>query len=195
MIQLVLIALQEAASNTIDLEDDDPAIIRRMVNYMYQLDYTYEPKAEHETSHMMIDVQMYAIADKYDIPGLKRLAILKFRGLTNASWKTPAFPEAIKAIYETTPDSDRGLRDVVLKKSVEHSKTLFKAETGFKEMLQEAPSFASDLAKELSEGRIPDAKITKCIYCGNLCTVKASLKSGCCPYCTRDGALRDHKLD
>lgn len=166
-----------------------------MINYMYQLDYTYEPKAEHETSHMMIDVLMYAIADKYDMPGLKRLALLKFTALVNASWRTAAFPTAIKAIYETTPDSDRGLRDVVIKKSAEHSQTLFKAANGFKDMLQEAPGFASDLAERLSETYITDSKIAKCARCDSLCVVKTSLRMGCCPYCSREGSLRDHKAD
>ena len=55
---------------------------------------------------------MYALAEKYDMPDLKSLAIQKFVPMAKAHW--PSYHEdftlrLIEDIYSTTPSSDRGL--------------------------------------------------------------------------------------
>ena len=61
---------------------------------------------------LMNNVRVYAIADKYDIPGLKEKAITKFKKLARVHLLME-FPCIICEIYDNTPANDRGLRDVM----------------------------------------------------------------------------------
>jgi hypothetical protein len=56
---------------------------------------------------------MYEIADKYDVVGLKDLAIEKFRRACHHFWNTDEFSVAAHHVFSTTPDHDKGLRDIV----------------------------------------------------------------------------------
>ena len=60
---------------------------------------------------------MYALAEKYDMPDLKSLAIQKFAPMAKAHW--PSYYEdstlqLIEDIYSTTPSSDRGLQNIAV---------------------------------------------------------------------------------
>ena len=61
---------------------------------------------------MLINADVYALADKYNLPELKKLAIEKFR---RDSRQSPFEDLAAIAdrVYDSTPSNDRGLRDVV----------------------------------------------------------------------------------
>ena len=66
----------------------------------------------------MNNIHVYAIADKYNMPALKELAKTKFinnKSPPNAASAT-AFSEVINAIFHSTPDTDSGLRDVVIQR-------------------------------------------------------------------------------
>jgi hypothetical protein len=65
-------------------------------------------------AHLTIHAKVYAIAEKYGIQALKSLAKKKFAIQMAYHWESAEFPEAIQEAYETTVDSDRGLRDVVI---------------------------------------------------------------------------------
>lgn len=66
-----------------------------------------------EESGLLNNVRVYAIAEKYSIFELKELAKTKFLSQVNSLISCNDFPEIIKMIYKSTPDSDRGLRNVV----------------------------------------------------------------------------------
>lgn len=57
---------------------------------------------------------MYAIADKYDVVGLKELASKNFEVACSAFWNEDAFPVAIDHVFSTTVPSDTGLRNIVI---------------------------------------------------------------------------------
>ena len=75
-------------------------------------------KADH--FRMLNDISVYAIADKYDIPPLKLLAQTKFETLAVAIWPHYDFPAVVKAVFESTLDSDQGLRSIVTKVCADH---------------------------------------------------------------------------
>ena len=142
--------------------DDDPQTVKRMLFYLYTLDYPDngipDIQAEHvatgrstpphlqqkspttmeemtimsanpeiskdaTTTHdprMMNNVLVYAIAEKYDIPDLKTLAKGKFQSLARSKWPHGDFYALAEAIFSTTPDSDMGLRQIVLDLCEEH---------------------------------------------------------------------------
>ena len=62
----------------------------------------------------MNNVLVYALAEKYNIPGLKELATTKFVGCEGPV-DFAQYQELVNAIFESTPDTDTGLRnDVIL---------------------------------------------------------------------------------
>lgn len=77
----------------IDLSDDDPVIVRKMLEYFYTLNYT----TNYPDAYVRIDIhaRMYAIADKYGIKALKTIAALNFQS---------EFPHAVGASTGTRVD-------------------------------------------------------------------------------------------
>lgn len=69
---------------------------------------------EADESHLLLHTRVYALAEKFDIPGLKDLAKSKFEMAMACYYDSPDFAEAIEEVYCSTIDSDRGLRDIVL---------------------------------------------------------------------------------
>src|SRR5579871_336763 len=87
-----------------------------MLNFFYTFDYEERVAMDdHTICPMVFNAKAYFVADFYDIQHLKTLATQKFKTATENDWKiTPSlFAKAIAIIYETTPESDRALRDIV----------------------------------------------------------------------------------
>ena len=136
-----MMCLQEAITATITLVDDDQATVRRMLTYLYTLDYDDQdaPKAvammeSQNTDGQVADssskpdvvddvtiaqckrmnnVLVYALAEKYNIPALKEMAKTKFVGCGGPSNFTQS-RELVNAIFESTPDTDTGLRNTFI---------------------------------------------------------------------------------
>ena len=101
-----LIALQEAKTDQIDLPDDDPNILFKLINYLYVLNYDNgvtlpSPPvqcADYITSQLAIHVSVYFLADKYGVNGLTKLA---------TSYIMTAFKERQSQISSPMLDSTR----------------------------------------------------------------------------------------
>ena len=74
-------------------------------------------------SSLMINVQVYAMADKFDIAELKVLAKQKF-SKSAQGWPLPDFPRVVHEALTSTPESDRGLRDILRRILAEHVKDI-----------------------------------------------------------------------
>ncbi|GME35200.1 btb poz-like protein [Neofusicoccum parvum] len=95
-----------------------------------RLDCSYESESEDESSsdqapsHLVVHAKVYAIAEKYGITGLKSLARRKYASqlFEDSHWstRTAEFAESIMEVYESTVDTDRGLRDLVIQAFREH---------------------------------------------------------------------------
>ena len=85
-------------------------------------DSSLKPEAaDNETHHKrMNNVRVYALAEKYGIPELKVLAVTKFEDY-EASSNPIHNREVINAVFDSTPDTDFGLRDVVIYMSAKAS--------------------------------------------------------------------------
>jgi hypothetical protein len=91
-----------------------------MFDFIYL--HTYgSPKscADSGTPTDALDVSMhasiYALGEKFGIAGLKEASLQKFEHSAEVSWKTHALCEAIKIVFTSTADHDKGLRNVVLR--------------------------------------------------------------------------------
>jgi hypothetical protein len=63
---------------------------------------------------LTIHATMYALGDKYQVDGLCQLAKEKFESCLHHHAHTEDFVSAVQLAYSSTPDTNRGLRDVVL---------------------------------------------------------------------------------
>jgi hypothetical protein len=71
---------------------------------------------------------MFEIADKYDVIGLKQLAREKFLRAAAVFWNSDEFAPAAHYVFSTTPETDKGLRDIVSKLVSQHMSLLNKPE-------------------------------------------------------------------
>jgi uncharacterized protein YihD (DUF1040 family) len=120
-------------SNNIDSVDDgwdvdaeDPKSVKLMIHYLYHMDYLEvetaklkaQPIAEHLYDHdlkdgILIDhAKMYAMGDKYGIPGLKSLARTKFNEALQ--YTGAGLVKAMRITYTSTVDLDKDLRLVIV---------------------------------------------------------------------------------
>jgi hypothetical protein len=124
-----------------------------MISYLYTFDYKDEqhPDTEDEDSNsvstdkktettteehqtmsdhgedqpaLVSSVRVYAIADKYDIQPLKELAKERFCNWAEDNWDHENFSDIVRELFESTPNSDRGLRDFVIRIVATHADLL-----------------------------------------------------------------------
>jgi hypothetical protein len=89
---------------------------------------------------------MYEIADKYDVVGLKDLVIEKFKRSCQNFWNEATFAAAAHHAFMTTPEQDKGLRNIVADTIAAHPKQLV-SKPGIKSLLTEFGGLAYDLYK------------------------------------------------
>jgi hypothetical protein len=74
---------------------------------------------------------------------LKALATAKLEQKLQELWKSESFPECIREVYATTPESDRTMRFAVVKIAKDHVRELGK-KVAFKDLIHEGGDFAVD---------------------------------------------------
>ena len=89
-----------------------------MLQHIYAFEYSGSKlevegvQEESFISEIHTHVMMYAMGDEYDLPDLKQEAWCNFENAMVLDREGAL--ELIPIIYTTTPDSDRGLRDLVV---------------------------------------------------------------------------------
>jgi hypothetical protein len=101
----------------INLPDDDLEEIACMIHYFYHLDYEkfeakpqappHQPHDEppqhlpssHSSITLVVHAKIYALAEKYLIPGLKTLAVRKFDIASAKHWDSDDFLKATRGIH------------------------------------------------------------------------------------------------
>lgn len=111
---------------------------------MYGLNYENYENNNPKIPPMLLNVRLYQIADKYDIPALKKETKEKFCNRAATCWESDDFPLAIIEAYTTTPKQDRGLRDIIVEVSCNHMSELLKR-VDFLQVLEEETGFAIDM--------------------------------------------------
>jgi hypothetical protein len=112
---------KEGAERKIELMEDLTSMVDRMVYYFYNFDYyngtdSTRPTEAKPWPALSIHIQMYSIADKYDVPGLRTLALEKFKAFTSGPDVTcGVLTNATHAINKLQlPESDTALRDLLV---------------------------------------------------------------------------------
>ena len=89
-----------------------------------------ERPTQNEKSSLMINVQVYAMAEKFDVAELKILAKEKFSACAQG-WPLPEFPSVVHEALSSTPESDRGLRDLLSRILAEHVEEICPTDESF----------------------------------------------------------------
>jgi speckle-type POZ protein len=142
---------------------------------------------------MAYDAQVYQIADKYDVSTLKTHAKGKFGIAIATGWNMDDFPVAISVVYESTPSTDRGLRDLVMGTSRRNIDKLL-GHDGLREIIRKSPDFAADLIPSLC-GKL-SAQRYECPSCDHQFRGDFSGKHYHCPSCSQQRSDWDsHQIE
>lgn len=126
-----------------------------MLRFLYQGNYDDtrysttpgEELVELNTNALLVDVQVYVIADKNDIPELKVLAQNKYTEIVGHLWQTERFKDSMETVFGETPPGD-SLRRVVIKAAATHVRTLIEKDW-FVAMLEGQGELAVEVLKEM----------------------------------------------
>lgn len=122
------------------------------MSYFYN-DYYSDPNENDEgeggpLTPLELHVEMYALGDKYQIPGLSRVARDNYRMRLETTSSPTEFLRSISRIYTSTPESNRELRMIALlraRSNIERLQSDKAAMKGFKEICRDIPEFTLDL--------------------------------------------------
>ena len=154
-----------------------------MLRYLYGHDYAVKTHREYlghfcpiafteddnlrrsSSLQLLANVHMYSMGDKYGIDGLKGIAAENFAltlkrsewhvGLDSPNISIGALGTALECIYDSTPESDKGLRDQVLGYCQLHLQYLLTLKD-FKAVLLAVPEFAFELLVQEAKSRCPE---------------------------------------
>ena len=118
--------MQEGLAKHIELPEDNPLLISKMICYCYTTNYEFDWESAVAMGYEDVfifrlhsHVGMYAMAEKFDLKNLKELAKKKF--ITTLNDLEPPVNETLTHVLDvacficsTTLENDRGLRDLVV---------------------------------------------------------------------------------
>lgn len=151
----------KSSRGAIDLSADDPLAVAAMMQYCYQLDYDQLSISDDEAPEpatLRSHVNVYMLAERYGVAGLKAIAMEKFKDLAtvvlNEDGQEDQLQSAIRAIF--APDriaNGDELRNVMVKLCADHVQA-FIHDTGKKmalvyESMEEFPEFRAELFEEM----------------------------------------------
>jgi hypothetical protein len=93
---------------------DECACLIRIRDFHLPQDNNKEQTPNQVKTPLSIHADMYALGDKYQVVGLCSLAASKFSASLPHHWNSTDFITAVQTVYSSTPDSKRGLRDIVV---------------------------------------------------------------------------------
>ena len=175
---------------TITLDDDDRSTVRRMLTYLYTLDYddgdAFPAVARDESSNTddpvpdstskpnvndaemishgkyMNNIYVCALADKYNIPPLKELAKIKFQTSMARKVIVTRFAEIVDSIFSSTHETDPGLRDIVIKMAGDRSTPgQILREGPLASVIRNHSTFGLGLLREVVKNQISEQKKQK----------------------------------
>jgi hypothetical protein len=120
-----------------------PSSVKRMIHYFYHHDYqehrtTLRNGAEMPESLSDVHSRLYAMGEKYGIPGLKAVALQKFGCVSGKIVRTPSMIRATVIAFNSTPESDKSLRMEVLR-VLHDSRRIWKDRTPVHTMILSMP--------------------------------------------------------
>lgn len=155
-----------------------------MIEFMYGFDYGSGGSEHNRVSPMLFNITVYQVGDIYGVPKLKDRAKEKFEDIISTCWRMDDFPATITEVYSSTPAKDRGLRDPLVRTSLEYIDDLKKNED-FVQALQETPGFAGDLIQHGTDSSGDSMSTYRCPSCRKKWEFGNPELLRYCPFCGR----------
>jgi hypothetical protein len=186
----------ECHTSVIDLPEDDPEILARLLLCVYTGQYasgclpesgsqlpgltdistTTQSDLQQASDIVMVHIKIFAAAVKYGIPVLRDQARKSFAQTFGRSFeeecfeKVPHLQALISAVYSTTPSHESELRDLCVIAAI-HERDTCKGCKGIGsstllDTLEAVPEFCMDMACCWSDGTSPPKY--KCTSCGSI---------------------------
>jgi len=163
---------KESSTGVIEMADMSYTELNKMVNFFYSMNYDDEiPEEEtgYETgppiSLLQLHARMFALGDRYDIPGLRDMAVKKYSSRAAVPGMPLELLESIYDVYNGTPASVRQLRDaagVLVRKNLPKMLDEAAVAAAYEKVLTEVPEFT----KELLGIYVKAALFGECHTCG-----------------------------
>ncbi|KAG5926581.1 hypothetical protein E4U42_003146 [Claviceps africana] len=150
------------ANGTYQIDDYPLWAVRSMVDYIYSGTYDEKKYSQGDDGKKSeLHITMFALGDRYIIPGLKKYACERYRSMLIRRVLSPAdFILSVANVYKTTPHTVRDLRNAAVCYAVRrYRKVLLSSEIKplYNSLISDCPDFASDLLAEfMSEERDGD---------------------------------------
>ncbi|KAK3659700.1 hypothetical protein LTR56_001063 [Elasticomyces elasticus] len=158
----------EAQTGVITLKEDDPSAVAAMLGYVYNFDYPDDANVDNAEpmAPIMFNLQIFVIADKYDIPHLCRIRRTKFCQRVNEGWKDAAFAEVAALVFGDDAGAASQFRDVVVGVATEHCSELSQDDVvgaRFQEVVSSVPALGLALwRKQIGVRDYPDHHWCQC---------------------------------
>ncbi|KAI1964886.1 hypothetical protein LOZ58_001577 [Ophidiomyces ophidiicola] len=173
---------KETAENKIDIEDAEPDVVEAMISFMYNGDYDSSGGAFGRTSSLFLTARVYRLAEKLGVPRLKEKTEQKFEDAARTCWNMDDFTPVIQEVYATTSQTDRGLRNLIVKICIMNLASLLKKEE-FVSVLEDCAPFSADIAQMLAKNSTVLRDKYQCPSCGNQFEAIIPTLQGYCLHC------------
>ncbi|OCT50737.1 hypothetical protein CLCR_07791 [Cladophialophora carrionii] len=97
---------------TIELPEDEPQILERLIEFCYRSDY-----ANISANPFLGHAKILASATKYGIPRAGLAATMKYDAAAHNGWDAAKFLLSIPYIYEPPPESGVGMRKTAVNRA------------------------------------------------------------------------------
>ncbi|KAL9597003.1 MAG: hypothetical protein Q9219_005429 [cf. Caloplaca sp. 3 TL-2023] len=140
-------------------------MVKRMMEYFYVLDYSDEGHSSTDPyrGNLLVHVGMYEMGDRFGSPGLKKIAGAKLKSqcqILGDPESGPAILDAASNVYTSTPEGDRGLREIMSEAVagvVLRARSILLESVDFKSFCLDHPEFVWDvMEKVIEKERDPD---------------------------------------
>ncbi|KAH7114703.1 hypothetical protein B0J13DRAFT_460057, partial [Dactylonectria estremocensis] len=191
-------SFKEASSQTYNMDSHPLPVVQRLVDYLYTGDYSEKLNEadiddEDHQCELSFHAVMFALANKYDIEGLEALSAKKYAKELRKDSDVSNFLLSIPDVYNLTPGSSRGLRDLALEFAREKLGaflTSTEAQDVFNDIADDNPEFIRELLSSFL--RAPLMGI--CFNCGHGKPVPVEVLQCRCRECGKGGAsILDHQ--
>ena len=115
---------------------DDPELVDLMLRHLYGMDYSKRS----EDCPIVIHAKMCAIADFYDIEGLKTLAQQKLKSAVEKNWDGPGFVKVVSLVFNPPLEKDWTLQEIIAVTIGKHPSLL--KTPGIEAIFNEKPNLA-----------------------------------------------------
>ncbi|KAF2002433.1 hypothetical protein P154DRAFT_462410 [Amniculicola lignicola CBS 123094] len=142
----------EGSSGELGFNEGSGAAHWRVLEYMYTGDYSDDLSSNFEDDPPLLkDPRVYALADMFFLEDLKALSTIKMQKKLQTLWTCDSFPDCIREIYASTPNSDHAMRSAVIEVARVHVRELGKKAI-FKDLIREGGEFAVDFFESITYG-------------------------------------------